>query len=180
MKLSNIVDEDTDVIVVPNNVMLQDDGGGVYGAVNRASYGAVERHCAAYIQSFGPLGVGHAVVTKAGGRLKSKWVVHTVGPDDTYTEAACRALLSQAVCEALTAAESLQTTSVALPAISTGLFSVDAQLAAEVIVEAILSYSFKESSTLRDIRIVIRHTGYVYACFAKYLVMKRMSDKSTT
>jgi len=55
--------------------------------------------------------------------------------------------------------------SIAIPAISTGLFSVSGDFTAEAI-NTILGYQFSKNSTLLDIRIVIigRQT---YSCFAK-------------
>lgn len=175
MKRSDIAKEKADIIVVCNNEYLADDGGGVYGAVNRQSGGTLVEKCRQYISTFGPLKVGQIAVTGAGGRLRCKWVIHAVGPDCSYSPDVCKALLSRAIRETLAEAERLKAASIAIPAISTGLFSVNADFTAEAIIDTILGYQFSKNSTLLDIRIVIigRQT---YSCFAKHLVQKSAED----
>ena len=172
VKCSNIAKEKADIIVVCNNTLLIDDGGGVYGAVNRESLGILEENCSKYIRRCGPVEVGRTALTKAGGNLRCKWVIHAVGPDNHYFPNTCRALLSQAVRETLEQAEQLKAVSVVFPAISTGELGVSREVSAEAMINAILDYKFSEGSTLLDIRIVIIG-HYTYSCFAKHLVLKR-------
>ena len=177
MKHSDIAKEKADVIVVCNNQYLVDDGGGVYGDVNRESGGTLEENCSKYISMFGPVKVGHIALTEAGGRLRCNWVIHAVGPDSSYSTDACKALLSQAIGKTLAEAERLEVASIAIPAISSGGFSVSSELTAEAIIDTILGYKFSENSTLLDIRIVIRGR-HTYCCFAKRLVLKSAESKT--
>lgn len=172
VKCSDVAQEEADIIVVCNNALLVDDGGGVYGAVNRESLGILEENCSKYIRRCGPVEVGRIALTEAGGNLRCKWVIHAIGPQNYYFPDTCWALLSQAVKETLERAEQLKAVSIAFPAISTGEFGVSGELSAEAIIDTILGYKFSKGSTLADIRIVI--IGHrIYSCFARRLVLKR-------
>ena len=172
VKFSDIALEEADILVVCNNTLLVDDGGGVYGAVNRESLGILEENCSKYIRGYGPVEVGRIALTEAGGNLRCKWVIHAIGPQNYYFPDTCRALLSQAVRETLQQAEQLKAVSIAFPAISTGEFGVSGELSAKAIIDTILDYKFSEQSTLADIRIVII-ARRIYSCFARRLVLKR-------
>ena len=54
----------------------------------------------------------------------------------------CSELLHQAVTNALIEAQKLKASSISLPAISTGVFAVKKELAAEAILNAILMFNF--------------------------------------
>ena len=79
-------------------------------------------------------------MTKAG-KLPAKWVIHAVGPvwkGGTFGE---EMLLASAVLQALRRAEDIGATSVALPAISTGVFGFPLGLAAEISIAAARSFA---------------------------------------
>ena len=75
-----------------------------------------------YIQKNGPLSVGQACYTSAG-NLRCKYVIHTVGPiyKETY-ELSSEKVLAKAFLSALRVGKELKIKSVALPAISSGIF----------------------------------------------------------
>lgn len=108
-----------DVVVNAANEHLA-HGGGVAAALARAGGPAVQAESDDWVAAHGPVGDGEAAVTTAGD-MPALWVVHVVGPrfagDGTDAER-----LAAAVTAALDAAVDLDATSIALPAISAGVF----------------------------------------------------------
>ena len=124
-----------DAIVNAANEALQ-LGSGVAGAIRLRGGPAIQEEC----DKIGTCAVGQAVVTRAG-KLRAKWVIHAVGPvwkGGTYGE---EMLLASAVLQALRRGEDIGATSVALPAISTGVFGFPVEMAAEVTVAAARSFA---------------------------------------
>lgn len=127
--------ERVDAIVNAANSSLL-GGGGVDGAIHRAGGPEILAECRALRETTLPDGLptGRAVATTAG-RLAARWVVHTVGPvwpGDGPELARRRALLEDAYRNSLGLAASLGAASVALPAVSAGIYGWPADDAAEV------------------------------------------------
>ncbi|ASU78795.1 RNase III inhibitor [Actinopolyspora erythraea] len=123
------------VVNAANSTLL--GGGGVDGAVHRAGGREILRACERLRASDYAEGlpVGEAVATTAG-ELPARWVIHTVGP--TYSASRDRSrLLAACHRESLRVADSLGATSVAFPAISTGVYRYPVDEAAEVAVNAV-------------------------------------------
>ena len=154
LKQANIVEEAVDVIVNAANERLSHDGG-VAAAINKASYYRVQGLSTALIQQRGPLTTGQAVYTEAGGALKCKYVIHTVGPMRHKHGERCQHLLWTACMNTLRLAEQLKATSLAIPPISTGIFGVPKDLVAKTIIQTLCSYPGYTEGVLRDTRIVI-------------------------
>ncbi|MCJ7832165.1 MAG: O-acetyl-ADP-ribose deacetylase [Actinobacteria bacterium] len=135
--LGNITKQEVDAIVnAANSGML--GGGGVDGAILQA--GGDEQLAdrqRVHDESFPDgLPTGKAAATIAGGSLKAKWVIHTVGP--VYSRGEDRsALLASCHTEALRVADGLDARSIAFPAISTGVFGYPPHEAAPVAVAAV-------------------------------------------
>lgn len=110
---------EVDVIVNAANESLA-HGGGVAAAIARAGAPVVNDESAAWVRQHGPIGPGEAAHTGAGS-MPARWVVHVVGP--RYSEGQDNAsMLRAAVRAALDRAAELGARSVALPAISAGVF----------------------------------------------------------
>jgi len=123
-----------DAIVNAANEALQ-LGSGVAGAIRLNGGPTIQEEC----DQIGTCAVGQAVVTKAG-KLPSKWVIHAVGPvwkGGNYGE---EMLLASAVLQALRRAEDIGASTVAMPAISTGVFGFPLEMAAEITVAAARSF----------------------------------------
>jgi O-acetyl-ADP-ribose deacetylase (regulator of RNase III) len=126
----DITREMVDAIVNAANSGLL-GGGGVDGAIHKAGGPAILEECRAIRESQGPLPAGDAVLT-SGGRLAARHVIHTVGPvwrggghGEAQTLARCyRSSLELAASRGLS--------SVAFPAISTGVYGYPADEAAAV------------------------------------------------
>ena len=166
LKKSNIVHEQVDVIVNAANSLL-DHGGGVAGAIDKASCGNVQRQSSALIQQYGPIAVGDVTVTGAGGNLQCYTVYHAVGPDNLMHPDHCQAILQRVMTKVLNLGEEHKVSSMALPAISTGVFGVDRDLVARTMVDTILHHPFKSNAVMIDIRIAIID-DLTFNCFAKY------------
>jgi O-acetyl-ADP-ribose deacetylase (regulator of RNase III) len=133
----DITELDTDAIVNAANERLA-HGGGVAGAISRKGGPVVQRESDAWVRQHGLVRTGTAAIT-TGGNLRARYVIHTVGPvyDRTPRSAV---LLSSAVRAALELADKHELRSVALPAISTGIFGYPVREAAQVMLEATVAY----------------------------------------
>jgi O-acetyl-ADP-ribose deacetylase len=132
----DITGQAVDAIVNAANSSLL-GGGGVDGAIHRRGGPAILAECQAVRAERYPDGLptGHAVATTAG-ELPARWVIHTVGP--VYSDSEDRsALLASCHTEALRVADELGATSVAFPAISTGVFGYPVELAAPAAVAVV-------------------------------------------
>lgn len=124
-------------------------GGGVAGAIRAAAGAEVEREAVAQ----GPIRPGEAVVTSAG-RLEApiKWVIHaaTMGPDLRTSEAYIRAATRSALAKAVEVGAS----SVALPAMGTGVGGFPMERAAQVMVEEAVKAGAEGSAPSRVLFVV--------------------------
>lgn len=153
----DITDEAVDAIVNAANERLQ-HGAGVAGAIVRRGGRQIQEESDRIIKRYGTLNVGEAVYT-SGGSLSCRYVIHTVGPEwYSHGKDMSRSLLWQACLESLALAVKLNLSSIALTAISSGIFGMPKDTCAEVMFLAIEEFSSSEGakfSTLRDVRIVI-------------------------
>ncbi len=104
-------------------------GSGVAGAIKRAGGDEIEREAVAS----GPIAVGEAVVTSAGS-LKARYVIHgaVMGPDlQTNAE-----LIKRTTLRCLEVADGLGVTSLALPALGTGVGGFPLDECARIMVTA--------------------------------------------
>ncbi len=120
-----------DAVVNAANEQLA-PGGGVCGAIHRAAGPELARACAAV----GPCPTGQARITP-GFRLPARFVVHAVGPVWRGGEAGEPALLASAYRSALQLANDGGLTSIAFPAISTGIYGYPVAAATRVAVTAV-------------------------------------------
>lgn len=127
----DITDQQVDAIVNAANSGLL-GGGGVDGAIHRAGGPEILAACRELRATALPDGLptGRAVATTAG-RLRARWVIHTVGP--VYAKRQDRsALLASAYRESLRVADELGARSVAFPAVSAGIYGWPLPSAAEI------------------------------------------------
>ncbi len=126
----NITGATTDAIVNAANAAML-GGGGVDGAIHQAAGPELLEHCRQIPAVNGVrCPVGEARITPAG-RLRARWVIHTVGPRynvDLNPEH----LLTSAYRNSLTLAREHNCQSVAFPAISCGVYSYPPTEAAEI------------------------------------------------
>ena len=131
----DITQQDADAIVNAANSSLL-GGGGVDGAIHRRGGAAIVEECRHIRATTWPDGLptGRAVAT-TGGRLRARWVIHTVGP--VYSHAEDRSgLLASCHVESLRVADEIGARVVAFPAISTGVYGYPLDEAAPVALTA--------------------------------------------
>jgi O-acetyl-ADP-ribose deacetylase (regulator of RNase III) len=130
----DITNEETDVIVNAANSSLA-GGGGVDGAIHRAA-GAelLQAACAA----LGGCATGEVKLTEGFG-LKAKWIAHAVGPVWHGGDRREAELLARCYRRSLELADDVAATSIAFPAISTGVYGYPPSEAAAVAVETLRS-----------------------------------------
>jgi putative ATPase len=147
----DITEQNVDAIVNAANEMLAHRGG-VAGAIAAKGGPAITSESRRWVQEHGRVPTGGAAIT-GGGQLKTRYVVHAVGPVWGGGSKGEERLLSSAVRSALSLADDRGLASIALPAISTGIFGYPIHLAVPTILTAVLGYLDEHSdSSLRDIR----------------------------
>jgi len=135
--------DDVDAVVNAANARLE-PGGGVAGAIHRAAGPELAEEAV----PLGPIEPGEAVITGAYG-LPNRYVIHTLGP--VYGQDRPEAeLLAACYRNSLSLAEENGIESVALPAISTGIFGYPAEEAAEVALRTVR----EEAERLERVRLV--------------------------
>jgi O-acetyl-ADP-ribose deacetylase (regulator of RNase III) len=128
-----------DAIVNAANERLA-HGGGVAAVIARAGGPAIRRESEAWVREHGRVPTGSAAIT-TGGQLKARYVIHAVGPVYSRMSASQAAeLLGSAVRASLEMADEHALQSIALPAISTGIFGYPMAEAAEVMLKAAIDY----------------------------------------
>jgi O-acetyl-ADP-ribose deacetylase (regulator of RNase III) len=134
---ADITELTTDAIVNAANEHLA-HGGGVAGVISRKGGPAIQRESNEWVRQHRRVRTGSAAIT-SGGRLKVRHVIHAVGPiyDGTPRSAD---LLASAVRAALQMADDHGLRSIALPAISTGIFGYPLEEAARVMLQAAIEY----------------------------------------
>jgi len=125
-------------------------GGGVDGAIHRAGGPSIMEQC----RKIGGCPTGQAVLT-TGGRLKAKYIIHTVGPIWRGGEENEEQLLASAYENSLKLAQKHQIRSLAFPSISTGVYGFPIEKAAEVALQTIGNYLKQNQDNLEEVRCVL-------------------------
>jgi O-acetyl-ADP-ribose deacetylase (regulator of RNase III) len=159
----DITDQEVDAIVNAANSSLL-GGGGVDGAIHRRGGREILEQCRALRDGkyADGLPAGQAVATTAG-RLKARWVIHTVGPVYAASEDRSETLAS-CYRSALEVADHLGARSIAFPAISTGIYRWPIDDAARIAVQSVKA----TDTNVEEIRFVL-FSPEAYAAFAAQL-----------
>lgn len=132
----DLTEERVDAIVNAANSHLQ-HGGGVAGVISRKGGPQIQDESNRWVRENGPVSHSAPAYTSAG-NLPSKYIFHAVGP--VWGDGDEDIKLSQAVTGCLKLADQLRVSSIALPAISTGIFGFPKDRAAAVFYKAISDY----------------------------------------
>jgi len=138
LKRADITSEDTQAIVNAANSRLQ-HGGGVAGAIIRKGGKIIQDES----DRIGYVPVGSAAIT-TGGNLKAGYVIHAVGPQ--MGEGDEDEKLRNATLNSLRLADDEAITSIAFPAISTGIFGYPVNRCSRVMLKALHQYCEGETS----------------------------------
>ncbi len=129
----DITELKTDAIVNAANAQLV-LGAGVAGAIRRKGGPTIQQEC----DKIGSISVGQAVIT-GGGALKASHVIHAVGP--RMGEGQEEVKLENATLNALKLADDQHLASIALPAISTGIYGFPIVNCAKIMLKTALNYA---------------------------------------
>ena len=142
----DITEQDTEAIVNAANTSLL-GGGGVDGAIHRAGGPEILEECKKIRARQGGCPTGEAVIT-TGGKLKAKYVIHTVGPVWSGGNQNENLLLANAYRNSLTLAKDKGIRSISFPSISTGAyrFPIDdaARIALSTVRDFLKEHDFEE------------------------------------
>jgi O-acetyl-ADP-ribose deacetylase (regulator of RNase III) len=130
-RVADITTLAVDAIVNAANEQLA-PGGGVCGAIHRAAGPELARACAAV----GPCLTGQARITP-GFRLRARFVIHAVGPVWRGGGLGEPELLASAYRSTMDLADAHGISSIAFPAISTGIYGFPLAPAAEIAVQSV-------------------------------------------
>jgi len=122
----DLLQQPVDAIVNAANGALA-HGGGVAAIISRAAGPELQKECDALVRGHGIYPTGSAVVSTAG-KLPFKGVIHAVGP--RYGEGNEEKMLEKALVSAFECAKERGWSSVALPAVSSGIFAVPLEVCA--------------------------------------------------
>ena len=152
-ELGDITDQEVDAIINAANSSLM-GGGGVDGAIHSRGGPAILRDCQEIRRNVWKTGLpaGEAVIT-SGGNLKTRHVIHTVGPiwggsqRDASTLRSCYQ-------KCLSLAESHRLQSIAFPSISTGAYGYPIREASLVAIRSVLDH-FGSSTNRSSLELVV-------------------------
>uniref|UniRef100_A0A3Q3GV61 Poly [ADP-ribose] polymerase n=1 Tax=Labrus bergylta TaxID=56723 RepID=A0A3Q3GV61_9LABR len=168
-----------DAVVNAANEELQHIGG-LALAMLKAAGPELQKISNNYVSKNGKLHPSDAIVTSAC-NLPCKYIVHAVGPRfSDYDKKTAVSRLKRAVSESLRKAESVNCSTVALPAISSGVFGFPVDLCAETIAEAVREYcdSPESPGSLTEIHLVDNNDNTVRVLAAAF--NKEFSDLGPT
>ena len=162
----DITRQDTDAIVNAANTTLL-GGGGVDGAIHRAGGPDILAEC----RRLGGCDTGDAKLT-SGGRLRARFVIHTVGPVYAGGKRREAELLASAYRRSLEVASAHGIRSVAFPSISTGAYRFPIGEAAPIAVGTVVQFLRAGPGQLDLVRFVL----FSEADFAAYETALRVHD----
>ena len=147
----DITAEAVDAIVNAANEYLQ-HGGGVAWAISKKGGPVIKQESDAWVRQHGRVS-HHAPAWTSGGLLPAKYVIHAVGP--VWGDGDEDNKLASAVSGSLRVADELACVSIAMPAISTGIFGFPKDRAASIIFSEIQNYFAGNSSGVKIVKLVL-------------------------
>ena len=153
----DITQQETDVIVNAANSTLM-GGGGVDGAIHRAGGPEILEECKSIRKTTLPDGLptGKAVIT-TGGKLKARYVIHTVGPVWKGGDNGEPELLANAYINSLLLALENGIKSISFPSISTGAYGYPIEKASKVALSSVIGFLEKYKG-IDEVRFVLHNS----------------------
>ncbi|MGH9861955.1 MAG: macro domain-containing protein [Candidatus Acidiferrales bacterium] len=146
LEQGDLTEADVDAVVNAANNHLQ-LGGGVAGAIRRQGGPEIQAEC----DRLGPIAVGEAAVT-SGGKLKARFVIHAASMQLGGRTSADS--LRAATRNSLRRAAEKGLTSIAFPAVGTGIAGFAMKECAEIMLEEVVEH-LKGKTSLQQVRFVL-------------------------
>ena len=138
------------VVNAANNELRH--GGGIALAIARAGGPVIDEESAEWVATYGPLEPGVAALTSAG-LMPARYVIHVAGP--IYTAGQDNeTLLATAVLASMDLADDIEASTMAIPAISAGIYGYPADEATAIIAQSVAEYLSADETSLRAVRLV--------------------------
>jgi O-acetyl-ADP-ribose deacetylase (regulator of RNase III) len=148
----DLTQERVDAIVNAANDRLK-HGGGIARLIAQRGGRVIQKESDTWVRDHGPVSHAQPAYTSAG-KLPCRFVIHAVGP--IWGAGDEDGKLAQAITGSLALADHLALGSIALPAISTGIFGFPKARAAGVFYQAILGYfADHPESNLAQVRLAL-------------------------
>ena len=145
----DITEAQVDAVVNAANEHLQ-HGGGVAGAIRRRGGDIIQAQSDAWVREHGRVPTGSAAITD-GGKLPARYVIHAVGP--VWGSGDEERKLGSALAGALALADAHGVRSIAVPAISSGIYGMPKEISARVLIGAAVDYlRTHPNSTVNEIQ----------------------------
>lgn len=152
LKQGDITSEQVDVIVNAANSRMR-GGGGVDGAIHAAGGPEILEDCRRVVPDGTELAPGKVVLTTAG-KLPAKAVIHTVGPVWGGGARNEDEILAACYRNSLELAASAELESIAIPAISTGVYGFPFDRACPLSLGVLRDYCEAYPGEIKEIRLV--------------------------
>jgi O-acetyl-ADP-ribose deacetylase (regulator of RNase III) len=149
----DITRQDTEAIVNAANSSLL-GGGGVDGAIHRAGGPQILEECKIIRARQGGCPPGEAVIT-SGGKLKARFVIHTVGPVWYGGSQGEEKTLASAYHNSLSLAAGHGVKSLAFPSISTGAYGFPIEKASRIALRAVSAWVREHPGKVEEVRFVV-------------------------
>ncbi len=150
--LGDLTDEIVDAIVNAANTHLQ-HGGGVAGAISRRGGPAIQAESDDWVREHGLVTHAHPAWTGPG-NLPCRYILHAVGP--IWGQGDEDRKLADCIRGSLDVAQQLNLHSIALPAISTGIFGFPKARAAQITLQTLREWAAQHSDgPLEVVRVTI-------------------------
>ncbi|MDR3647425.1 MAG: macro domain-containing protein [Candidatus Babeliales bacterium] len=171
----DILDQSADIIVNPANPSLRHMGG-LCDTIHTAAGPELEEECLEFPEIIQDSDIrcktGNAVITNAF-NINAKYIIHTVGPDCRQEINNKELLLKNSYKNSLILANQKNVKSLALPAISVGIFSYPIEEAAKIAVETILN-EIGNFKSVTDIYIILFNNQIHFDTYKKILDYKSL------
>ena len=150
----DITEQDVDVIVNAANSSLM-GGGGVDGAIHRKGGPTILEECKQIRSSEWPEGLptGNDVIT-SGGKLKARYVIHTVGPIWRGGKSGEKELLRNAYRNSMKLAVQKKLKNISFPSISTGAYGYPIDEAARTALSTVKEF-LEQKNSLEEVNFVL-------------------------
>jgi len=161
----NLVDVEADVIVNPANSELS-NGGGAARAISVAAGKELDDECKGYLGQFRSVKVGQVMCTTAGNlRPRIRYVIHVVGPkvhENSNKKDNLDLVQSTVLCSLEHAEHVLNSASIAVPAISSGIFGVPKTDVVQALYKAILKFDETKPRFVKTVQLLNLNRGVTY------------------